>query len=129
MSNLLWLQILEVAKRHGLEAADPQVGQLLSKALETHLGSIVRQIFAMTRQRADTDRTRPGMVLTSNLRKQLHEINARERDRQKAQEAKEAEAQAQQVRSKSRLATRVGRGSGTYLCRLPFLAWISDASA
>ena len=89
---------MEIAKRHGLEAVDPQVGQLLSKALDTHLGSIINQTFAMTRQRTDTDRTRPGMVLTSNLRKRLHEINARERDRQKLQEAKEAEAQAQQVR-------------------------------
>ena len=66
---------------------------LLSRAVDTHLGSIVRQVFAMTRQRTDTDRTRPGMVLTSNLRKRLHELNTRERDRQKAQEAREAEAQ------------------------------------
>lgn len=85
--------MLEIAKRHGLDSVDPQVGQLVSRALETHLGAIIRQIFAMTRQRTDTDRTRPGMVLTSNLRKRLHEVNAIERDRQKAREAKEAEAE------------------------------------
>lgn len=69
------------------------MGQLLSKALETHLGYLIKQIFAMTRQRTDTDRTRPGMVLTNNLRKKLHEINTREREKQKALEAKEAEEQ------------------------------------
>ena len=86
-------QVVDIAKRHGLESVDQQVGQLLSRALETHLGGLIRQVFAMARQRTDTDRMRPGMVLTGNLRKRLHEINARERDRQKAQEAEAADQQ------------------------------------
>ena len=52
------------------------------------------------------------MVLTSNLRKRLHEINAREKDRQKAQEAREAEAQAQQV-SCTQTGSKLLRGSSS----------------
>lgn len=92
------MQITDIAKRHGLEAADAQVGQLLSKALETHFSGLIRRVFAMTRQRTDTDRTRPGMVLTENMRRRLHELNNRERDKQREQQAKaQAEQQQQQV--------------------------------
>lgn len=88
-----YLQILDIAKRHGLESVDQQVGVLISEALETHLGALIKQIFAMARQRTDTDRTRPGMVLTGNVRKKLHEINARNSEKQREQDLEAAEIQ------------------------------------
>lgn len=93
MDSAFVCQVQDIAKRHGLDSVDPQVCQLLSRALDTHLGSMIRQVFAMTRQRTDSDRNRPGMVLTGNLRKKLHEINLRERDKQKVQEANAQELQ------------------------------------
>ena len=81
-------QVTEIAKRHGLGSVDPQVFQLISRAMDSHLGSIIQRTFRMTRQRTDTDRTQPGMILTENLRKRLHEINMRQRDLQDARQKK-----------------------------------------
>ena len=85
-------QVTEIAKRHGLGSVDPQVFQLISRAMDSHLGSIIQRTFRMTRQRTDTDRTQPGMILTENLRKRLHEINMRQRDLQDAQQKKEQDS-------------------------------------
>lgn len=81
------LQIEEIARRHGLTSVDPKIGQLLSRALDAHFTSIMGQTFSMARQRTDADRRRPGMVLSNNLRKKLHEINMKEEEARKQKEA------------------------------------------
>ena len=63
---------------------------LLNRAAEAHFTTIIKQMYTMARQRTDADRRRPGMVMSNNLRKKLHEINLRD-----AAAAKEREAQKQ----------------------------------
>ena len=50
------LQVLDIAKRQGLESVDRDVLQLLSRGLDAHFTSLIRQVFSMTRQRTDADR-------------------------------------------------------------------------
>ena len=86
------LQVEELVRRHGISAFDPQVVHLLSRAVDAHFTNILGQVFAMARQRTDADRKRPGMVMSNNLRKKLHEINMREAAAAKQKEAEKQNA-------------------------------------
>lgn len=81
------VQVDEIARRHGLSSVDPQVYRLLSRALDAHFSTVIKQVFTMARQRTDADRRRPGMVMSNNLRKKLHDINMKEEAARKQKEA------------------------------------------
>lgn len=88
-----YVQVLDIAKKHGLESVDQQVGQLLGRAADIHLGSLIDRIYTMTRQRTDAERNRQGMVQSSNLRKRLHEYNMQRHQKQEAAQRPEDDQQ------------------------------------
>lgn len=58
-------QAMKIASQHGIARVSPQLGKLMSHALEAHLGDLLRRAFVMGRQRADVGRRLPGMEVMS----------------------------------------------------------------
>ncbi len=55
------VQARGVASHHGISTVSPNVHAYLSRALEAHMGDLLRRAYVIARQRSDVGRRMPGM--------------------------------------------------------------------
>ena len=57
-------QARAVAGHHGISTVSPNVHAYLSRALEAHMGDLLRRAYVIARQRSDVGRRMPGMEVS-----------------------------------------------------------------
>lgn len=55
------LQARSIAAHHGVPSISPNLHAYISRALEAHMGDLLRRAYVIARQRADVGRRMPGM--------------------------------------------------------------------
>ncbi|KAK9833798.1 hypothetical protein WJX74_006235 [Apatococcus lobatus] len=85
----LMAKVMEIARRHGIREAAPDLPAFLSAAVEAHLLPMLSRMWALSGQRSDTNRREPGMEVTSDPRRQVRAAELREREALEAHQAAE----------------------------------------
>ena len=57
----IFLQAKAIASQHGIPTISPSLHAYMSRALEAHMGDLLRRAYVIARQRSDVGRRMPAM--------------------------------------------------------------------